>query len=148
MAVREALDHSVIRENFVYLAKELPPDVVAPQMLSKSLLTPKEYAAYLVKKGRVTSSDRSAYLLQCLLKRKPGSLQSFCAILRDICPAANLADFLEEARSKAVEGEKVNECYTENLFWGNIFTHSLDPEESAAKLTEGADVSIIVIVNL
>ncbi len=115
MAVREALDHAVIRENFVYLAEKLPPDGVAPQMLSKGLLTPKEYDAYLVEKGRMAPSERGAYLLQCLLKRKPGSLQTFCAILRDIGPSANLAFFLEETRRKAVKGECFNSLMNATL---------------------------------
>ncbi len=107
MTIGEFLDLTIIQDNFAYLAEKLPPDDVALEMRSKGLLTPKEYNAYLLKKGRrMASSDRSAYLLQCLLKQhKPGSLEVFCAILRDVGPAAAyLADFLEEARRKALEG--------------------------------------------
>ncbi len=105
MAEHESLDYTVIQGNFVYLSKKLPPDDVAPEMLTTDLLTPEEYAAYLVMKTQRTSSDLSTYLLQCLLKREPGSLHKLCAILRDIGPSVFLADFLEEARRKAIEGK-------------------------------------------
>ncbi len=108
------LDNTVIQDNFVYLAENLPPDDVALQMLSKHLLTSKEHDEYQVKKAReVSHVDRSTYLLQCLKKRKPGYLKSFCAILHDIAPAAHLAEFLEESHRTAVKGESksTHECW-------------------------------------
>jgi len=94
----KALEESVIELHFMYVAKNLPPDDVAPTMFNCWLLTEKEYEKYRsLRDTPKPDYEKSEYLLGCLLRREAGFLREFCNILKSIEPASHIADHLELA---------------------------------------------------
>ena len=94
----KALEERVLYDCSEYLMNNLPADDVAPVMLSRNLLTHKEHDEYKAMKrsGRTTMAGMSEYLVECLHKREPGFLKSFCKILREIEPAQYLGDHIKK----------------------------------------------------
>lgn len=86
-----------------YLANNLPADDIAPVMLSRNLLTPKEHDEYKAMKrsGRSTTTCMSEYLLVCLRKRQAGFLKKFSGILWEIEAAKYLGDHIQKAYHEA-----------------------------------------------
>ena len=110
----KALEESVIELNFMYVAKNLPPDDVAPTMFNRFLLTDKEYEKYRsLRDTPKPDYEKSEYLLGCLLRRKAGFLREFCNILKNIEPASHIADHLELAYKEqaAKEGTDYIDTY-------------------------------------
>ena len=81
----------------------MPADDMAPVMLTRNLLTPKEHDEFKAMKrsGRLTTISMSEYLLECLRKRQAGFLKTFCGILHEIEPAKYLCDDIRKAYHEA-----------------------------------------------
>ena len=97
------LEERVLFDESEYLSDNLPADDVAPMMATHNLLTPRELIEYNAMKRRGMSTIQlSEYLLECLKKRKPGFLRTFCVILWEIEPAKYLGDYIQDAYQKAM----------------------------------------------
>ena len=103
MAPDKQLEEQVLSECFEYLTNNLPADDVAPVMLTRHLLTPKEHDEYKTMKrsGRSSMACMSEYLLECLRKRQAGFLKKFCRILWEIEPAKYLGDYIRKSYHEA-----------------------------------------------
>ena len=102
MPPEKELEEKVLQTCFVYLSNNLPPDDVAMEMNSRSLLTVKEHEEYLcMKRTHASDLTKSEYLLQCLGRRKAGFLTQFCEILREIEQASYLAEDIREVYKRA-----------------------------------------------
>lgn len=97
------IEERVLCDCSEYLANNLPADDIAPMMLSRNLLTPKEHDEYKAMKrsGRPTMSCMSEYLLECLRKRQGGFLKKFSSILWEIDAAKYLGDYILKAYHEA-----------------------------------------------
>lgn len=104
----KAIEESVIELNHTYVSKNLPPDDVAPLMLSEGLLTEMEHSKYRsMREGSKPDYEKSEHLLACLLRRGPGFLIRFCDILNSIEPARHITKQLEQAYSEQVAKEGI-----------------------------------------
>lgn len=66
-------------------------------MYHEGLLTEEEYALYKrLKAIATTASDKSEYLMGCLIKRRDGYLRKFCEIVCSITGAEYIAEYLDE----------------------------------------------------
>lgn len=97
------LEERVLSDCSEYLSNNLPADDIAPVMLTRNLLTPKEHDEYKTMKrsGRSTMADMSEYLLECLRRRQAGFLKKFCGILREIEAAKYLSDYIKTSYCEA-----------------------------------------------
>lgn len=98
------LEESVILSNNRYLRNYLPADDIAPTMFQEGLLTMEEYAHYKQLKAlATTASNKSEYLMSCLIKRREGYLRQFCEILCNITGAEHIAEHLDDQYVKATK---------------------------------------------
>ena len=70
------------------LARKMPVEAVAREMLHVSLLTPQQWETYRTK----TTEEKGEYLIDCLQKCKPGCLEKFCSVLCEV----NAEDLVKE----------------------------------------------------
>ena len=93
-----------------YLRSYLPADDLAPIMYQEGLVTEEEYAHYKQLKAIATpNTNKSEYLMRCLIKRRDGYLRKLCELLCSITGAEHIAEYLEDQYMKATKagGEKI-----------------------------------------
>ena len=126
MSPDKQLEERVLSDCSEYLTNNLPADDVAPVMLTRNLLTPKEYDEYKTMKrsGRSTMADMSDYLLECLRRRQAGFLKKFCGILWEIEAAKYLGEHIQksyrEATLRGGEFCSYNYVCTSRKWWASI----------------------------
>lgn len=91
MSSRE--EREAIKLNFAELTKNLNPKEVIDDMRVKSLLTENEHSE-IETKTRDSRRDGASALLKALQRRKPGSLQVFIEILKNVDGSKYLAENL------------------------------------------------------
>ena len=118
MSPDKQLEERVLSDCSEYLTNNLPADDIAPVMLTRNLLTPKEHDEYKTMKrsGRSTMADMSEYLLECLRRRQAGFLKKFCGILWEIEAAKYLGDFIQKSYREANLCGGVLTLNTENIW--------------------------------
>lgn len=90
------MDELVLSDLYYEIARNLPPDDVLTYMHQEDLVTDGQRDQYrMMKANNYPEVERSEYLLECLRKGKPGFLDRFCNILRNIPPASYIADKIE-----------------------------------------------------
>lgn len=109
------MEESILCDCSEFLANNLPAHDIAPVMLTRNLLTPKEHEEYnaMKRSGRSTMTCMSEYLLECLRKRQAGFLKKFTNILWEIEATKYLGDHIQSAYHKAnLHGGKQSQNYS------------------------------------
>ena len=134
MSPDKQLEERVLSDCSEYLTNNLPTDDIAPVMLTRNLLTPKEHDEYKTMKrsGRSTMADMSEYLLECLRRRQAGFLKKFCGILWEIEAAKYLGDFIQKSYREANLHGGVLTLNTENT-WDTSVTQNSTISNSTNK---------------
>ena len=98
------LERWIVIDLYHKIAREMPVEDVAKEMLQDGLLTRKQWEIYTAK-----IEEREEYLLDCLQNCKPGFLEKFHSILRKVG-----AHDLEKEISHHAEGKY---CITSLIFY-------------------------------